>query len=100
MSKNVAIILSGGSGSRFGGILPKQFAKLAGKAVMEYTIQQFEDAHSIDEIIIVSQLQYVDKTWSLVKRNGWKKVSKVVVGGKSALTLQRQHSNQWRGMIH
>ena len=82
MSKNVAIILSGGSGTRFGGLLPKQFTKLAGKAVMEYTIQQFEDAGSIDEIIIVSQAQYIDKTWSLVKRNNWKKVSKIVVGGK------------------
>ena len=60
MSKNVAIILSGESGTRFGGLLPKQFTKLAGKAVMEYTIQQFEDAGSIDEIIIVSQAQYID----------------------------------------
>ena len=82
MSKNVAVILSGGSGSRFGGLIPKQFTKLAGKAVIEYTVQQFEDAPSIDEIIIVSQAQYIDKTWSLVKRNNWRKVSKVVVGGK------------------
>ncbi|WP_157999805.1 NTP transferase domain-containing protein, partial [Escherichia sp. TW09276] len=40
--KNIAVILSGGTGSRFGGTLPKQFTKLAGKAVIEYTIDAFE----------------------------------------------------------
>jgi 2-C-methyl-D-erythritol 4-phosphate cytidylyltransferase len=80
--KNIAVILSGGVGSRFGGILPKQFTKLAGKAVIEYTIECFESSSAIDEIIIVSKNEFIDKTWSIVKENKWKKVTKVVVGGK------------------
>ena len=48
--KNIAVILSGGSGSRFGGSLPKQFTKLAGKAIIEYTIDVFEKSNDIDEI--------------------------------------------------
>lgn len=80
--KNVAVILSGGSGSRFGGSLPKQFTKLAGKAVIEYTIDAFDKADNIDEIIIVSQPAHISLTWDIIKKNKWKKVSKVFTGGK------------------
>lgn len=80
--KNIAVILSGGSGSRFGGSLPKQFTKLAGKAVIEYTIDAFESASQIDEIHIVAQDQYIDMTWEIIKKNKWTKVSKVFTGGK------------------
>ena len=92
--KNVGVILSGGSGSRFGGSLPKQFTKLAGKAVIEYTIQIFEDAPLIDEIIIVSKGEYIERTWDIIKNNSWKKVSKVIVGGDQRFdsTLSALHS--------
>ncbi|MFY9996662.1 MAG: bifunctional cytidylyltransferase/SDR family oxidoreductase [Leclercia sp.] len=80
--KNVAVILSGGSGSRFGGDLPKQFTKLAGKAVIEYTIDAFERANKIDEIIIVTQSAHMNLTWDIIKKNKWKKVTKVFTGGK------------------
>lgn len=80
--KNIAVILSGGMGSRFGGTLPKQFTKLAGKAVIEYTVEAFEKSLNIDEIIIVSHPSYVDLIWKFVKKNQWKKVTKVFNGGK------------------
>ncbi|WP_345758790.1 bifunctional cytidylyltransferase/SDR family oxidoreductase [Escherichia coli] len=80
--KNIAVILSGGMGSRFGGTLPKQFTKLAGKAVIEYTVEAFEKSLNIDEIIIVSHPSYVDLIWKFVKKNQWEKVTKVFNGGK------------------
>ncbi|KRV70306.1 pyrophosphorylase [Aeromonas veronii] len=79
--KNIAVVLSGGVGSRFGGTLPKQFTKLAGRAVIEYTIDAFNNASEIDEVVIVSQPDYIDLTWSLIKKNKWGKVTKVFVGG-------------------
>ncbi|HCN9308144.1 TPA: bifunctional cytidylyltransferase/SDR family oxidoreductase, partial [Escherichia coli] len=79
---NIAVILSGGMGARFGGTLPKQFTKLAGKAVIEYTVEAFEKSLNIDEIIIVSHPSYVDLIWKFVKKNQWKKVTKVFNGGK------------------
>lgn len=79
--KNVAVILSGGTGARFGGTLPKQFTKLAGKAVIEYAVDAFEKATRIDEIIIVSQPNHIDLTWEIIKKNKWKKVTKVFTGG-------------------
>ncbi|MGQ17356.1 SDR family NAD(P)-dependent oxidoreductase, partial [Escherichia coli] len=66
----------------FGGTLPKQFTKLAGKAVIEYTVEAFEKSLNIDEIIIVSHPSYVDLIWKFVKKNQWKKVTKVFNGGK------------------
>lgn len=80
--KNIAVILSGGSGSRFGGALPKQFTKLAGKAIIEYTIDVFEKSENIDEILVVSQVHHIERTWEIIKKNNWRKVTKVITGGK------------------
>lgn len=45
------IIVAAGSGSRFGGSLPKQFVELAGKPVLAHTVEAFRaalpDAHQV-----------------------------------------------------
>jgi 2-C-methyl-D-erythritol 4-phosphate cytidylyltransferase len=81
-SKVIGIILAGGKGERFGGSQPKQFVKLAGKLVIEHTIEVFEKSPYIDEIIIVSRQDYIDLIWELAEKNQWKKLQKVVCGGK------------------
>jgi ribitol-5-phosphate 2-dehydrogenase (NADP+) / D-ribitol-5-phosphate cytidylyltransferase len=96
--RNIAVILSGGSGSRFGGALPKQFTKLAGKAIIEYTVDEFQNSKEIDEIFIVAQTQHINRTWDIIKKNKWTKVTKVVTGGNerfdstySALTALKDY---------
>ena len=42
MRKNIAIVLAGGIGSRLGLSTPKQFFKVAGKMVVEHTIDASE----------------------------------------------------------
>ena len=49
---NVAIILAGGEGVRFGDEIPKQFLILHGKRIIDYSIKTFEEATRIDKIII------------------------------------------------
>ena len=44
---NIAVILAGGSGTRLGNDIPKQFLKVAGKKVLEHTIEVFENAKTI-----------------------------------------------------
>jgi 2-C-methyl-D-erythritol 4-phosphate cytidylyltransferase len=78
---NVAVILAGGVGSRMGGDKPKQFFKVAGKMVLEHTIAAFELNKMIDEIVIVSNANYVSEVESIVLNNEWKKVRKVIQGG-------------------
>lgn len=105
--KNIAVILSGGSGSRFGGALPKQFTKLAGKAIMEYTIDVFENSDKIDEIFVVSQMHHINRTWDFIKKNNWSKVKKVVTGGDerfdstySALTALQGYDDSCNILFH
>lgn len=85
---NVAIILAGGSGSRVGGDRPKQFLEVAGKMIIEHTIEAFHRNERIDEIAIVSRKDYVDEVKQLVEKRGYAKVRHVLCGGK-----ERYHSS-------
>lgn len=79
---NVAVILSAGSGSRFGSDIPKQFINLAGKNIIEYTIAAFEQNSQIDEICIVADIDFHKKLSLLAKDNNFSKVKKIIQGGK------------------
>ena len=85
---NVAIILAGGSGSRVGGDIPKQFLQVAGKMIIEHTIEAFHHCERIDEIAIVSRQDYVEDVKAMVRRNGYTKVRHVLCGGR-----ERYHSS-------
>lgn len=86
--KNVAIILAGGSGSRLGADRPKQFLHVAGKTIMEHSIEAFHKNERIDEIAIVSKADFVMDVEKIAKRNGYAKVKHVLCGGK-----ERYHSS-------
>ena len=88
MKRNIAIILAGGVGSRLGLSTPKQFFKVAGKMVVEHTIDAFESNPHIDEIAIVSNPFYISDIESIIIKNGWKKVKKILKGGE-----ERYHSS-------
>ena len=81
MKRNIAIILAGGVGSRLGMSTPKQFFKVAGKMVVEHTIDVFERNQHIDEIAIVSNPALVADFENIVLRNKWRKVKKILKGG-------------------
>ncbi len=49
---NIAIILSGGTGTRFGGSIPKQYVEVGGKPIIEYCLKTFSDDEAIDKIVI------------------------------------------------
>ena len=57
--KNIAIILAGGSGIRFGGEIPKQFEFLNSKRIIDYSLNIFSNHDSIDDIIIVSHKDWI-----------------------------------------
>lgn len=82
MKKNIAIVLAGGTGSRVGISTPKQFLKVAGKMIVEHTVDAFEKNEHIDEIAIVSNPFYISDVENIILRNNWKKVKKILKGGK------------------
>ena len=42
--RTTAVVLAGGTGQRVGLSIPKQLLKIAGKAVIEHTLNTFEQA--------------------------------------------------------
>jgi 2-C-methyl-D-erythritol 4-phosphate cytidylyltransferase len=80
--KNIAVILAAGKGSRFGADTPKQFIKLAGKPIIVYTLDTFQNCSSIDEIYIVILSNYKALVDRLVKEFNFTKVTKVLIGGQ------------------
>ena len=55
---NVGMILSGGSGTRFGGNLPKQYHDLCGKEIVAYSVEALKGAQQIDAVLIVADPTY------------------------------------------
>lgn len=103
--KYIAIILAGGSGRRMGSALPKQFLKVNDKMVIEYTIDAFEQSTHINEIAIVTHPDYVEEMKQIIASNPWKKVTRVLLGGKertdSTLSaLNAYTNNDDRLLIH
>lgn len=103
MKRNIAIILAGGVGSRLGMSTPKQFFKVAGKMVVEHTIDVFERNQHIDEIAIVSNPALVADFENIVLRNKWCKVKKILKGGAeryySSLSAITAYQNEDANLI-
>ena len=81
--KNTAIIVAGGSGSRMGADLPKQFLRIEGKPVFLYSIDAFLQAYNDMRIILVMPSTYADLAQSILEEFGYPSSIKIVVGGET-----------------
>ncbi len=52
---NIALLLSGGTGTRLGGDVPKQYIEVFGKPVISYCIESLSSHNKIDAIHIVAE---------------------------------------------
>jgi 2-C-methyl-D-erythritol 4-phosphate cytidylyltransferase len=75
-----AIIVAGGSSQRMG--FDKLFVLLGNKPVLAHTIDAFEQTDSVREIILVARAERIEEFEELVRQNGFKKVRRIVPGGK------------------
>jgi len=72
MKRMVAVVLGGGTGTRFGAALPKQLLILNGKTLVEHCVAAFAGAprnangQGIDEIVLVMPPSYHDEARRLV----------------------------------
>ena len=102
--KNVAVILAGGAGSRLGWDRPKQFLKVAGKTVLEHTVTIFQKHIAIDEIAIVIRQGYFADVETMILKNRWTKVKKVLNGGEeryqSSLSAIKAYEREDNGNIN
>jgi 2-C-methyl-D-erythritol 4-phosphate cytidylyltransferase len=57
---NVAIIPAAGSGSRFGGQIPKQFIEIAGAPIIVHTLRRFDECEDIGAIIVALRREEIE----------------------------------------
>ncbi|PWJ52611.1 2-C-methyl-D-erythritol 4-phosphate cytidylyltransferase [Quadrisphaera granulorum] len=77
----IGIILAGGTGSRAGSALPKQFVRVAGKPVLQHTVEIFERSDAIDMIVVVAHRDHLARATSIAQTAARAKPVLVVDGG-------------------
>ena len=82
---NSAIILAGGSGTRTGLTIPKQFVEVGGKPILVYTLERFSKHPMIDSIVVVCKEGWKESVSGFIKRFNLKKVMRIVQGGNTAI---------------
>ena len=78
---NVAIVLAGGTGTRVGAGIPKQFIEIMDKPILIYTLENFEKDDEIDAIEVVCHKDRVDHVQVICEKFGITKLKWVTVGG-------------------
>jgi len=105
LTKVYGIILASGVGERFGQHIPKQFIKIAGKTIIEHTVEKFEKNDNIDEIIIVINPTFRSLMEEILLKNNYTKVSKLLNGGatrreSSAVAINALTDDHAKVLIH
>jgi 2-C-methyl-D-erythritol 4-phosphate cytidylyltransferase len=77
VKRMVAVVLGGGTGTRFGAALPKQLLALGGRTLVEHCVAAFCAAPGIDEVLLVMPPAYHDEAKRLVGSQ----VSAIIEGG-------------------
>lgn len=78
---NIAVILAGGTGSRVGANIPKQFIEILGKPVLAYTLENFQNDDQIDAVEIVCHKDWVDEVRTICSEYGIGKLKWLTIGG-------------------
>ena len=79
------LIMAGGSGKRLWPLsrqdMPKQLLKVAGKTILEHTLDVFQDAPEIDDIVLLMNGDYLAEARKLAAP--YSKISTVEAGGST-----------------
>ena len=78
---NVAVVLAGGTGSRIGADVPKQFIQIQGKPILAYTLECFQNNKNIDAIEVVCHKDWVAEVENIVREYGITKTRWLTEGG-------------------
>lgn len=82
MSISTAVIVAAGKGKRMGTEISKQFLPLCGKEILAHTVEKFEQAACIRDIILVTGGDALQDVRQMAQEYGWKKIISVTEGGK------------------
>jgi len=81
--RTVAVVLAGGIGVRVGLGIPKQLIKIAGKAIVEHTLEALEGSPHIDEIVIMMNAAAIGELDHLLDSERFAKLTRILPGGET-----------------
>lgn len=81
--RTVAVVLAGGIGVRVGLGIPKQLIKIAGKAIVEHTLEALDASPLIDEIIIMMNAAAIGELDHLLDNQRFAKLTRILPGGET-----------------
>lgn len=83
MEQTAVIIVAGGSGTRMGASVPKQFIEIGGKEILVWTIERFIEALDNPEIVVVLPAAETERWGEIAARHGLIGRHKVCSGGRN-----------------
>src|SRR5256885_11817917 len=76
------IVLAAGRSERMGGV-DKVFAPLMGRPLLAWTLAAFKTCDDVDEVVLVTSADSVERGRALVREWSFRKVTQIVAGGAS-----------------
>ena len=87
-----AVIVAAGKGKRMGTEISKQFLPLCGREILAHTVEKFEKAEKIRDIVLVTGEESLQDVQEMAQEYGWEKIVSIVAGGKE------RHDSVWNGL--
>lgn len=60
MNRNILLLMMGGSGTRFGADIPKQYVPVEDVPIFAYILKKYAEMPEIDAITVVSHADWID----------------------------------------
>jgi len=80
---NIALVIGGGTGSRTGQYIPKQFIHINEKPIIIYTLEKFQHVKEIDAIVVVCLEDWQGALSAYALQYGISKLKWIVPGGNT-----------------
>lgn len=90
---NTLLLMMGGSGTRFGADIPKQYIELENRPIFSYIVEAYQNCSNIDRIVIVSHESWIDFVQQWVQWLDADKVVSIVIGGENRSSSVRNGLN-------
>ncbi len=107
--RHVALILSGGNGTRMNSKTPKQYMQVDGETILHHTAMVFQQHPFIHEIYVVCGSKWKEFAEKDLREGGVSKLKHIVEGGKTSYEslrngveyiLQEKNAEQTLIMVH
>lgn len=83
------VVPAAGSGSRYGGEVPKQYVSIAGRPLIAHTLARLEGIESVAEIVVVAATNQFARLEEIVADHGLSRVRMVEGGASRAESVLR-----------